>query len=244
MTISLSDIGQHFVKFGIDVFPVITVAENRTRLNVFFEKGSAEHPDVFSRVLSGEREFRVSKRFVLPSGGNIEVATFDMTARGPVFSLPLKLHDVPATGFAANYFEKLSALRELFFQAFPELKKLRFGVVREAVFDTGADSCISVLGGPESFCNAQLAGGDVNLIFQDAQCNINIKLQAVRSARIAQLAVGPQLEATGHGLSVQLDVNNKEIKPLESADLEVIVERAESLWPQPIIDLITQRGGL
>lgn len=245
MKVTKTDIVRHVVKVGIDVYPPIAITTNRTRLNVFFEKARAEHPDLFARLVSGENEFRLSRQYTIAALGKIEFPTFELTARGPVISVPIQIEELPSTGFEENYVDKLSSVRELFFRAFPDTKIMRFGFVREVIFFTSATSAVGILGPPTEMQGASLSGGNLVLGFNDDACNIRVTLTPVTGSRRTQLgAVGMSVdEELGRGLSLVLDVNNKEARPLESADILAVQERAESLWPDATINLIEERGG-
>lgn len=239
--VTISDIVHHVVKIGVDVYPPISVSTNRTRLNVMFEKGNGEYPEVFARVVSGEQEFRISKMFSRTTGGSIEVPTLTMVDRGPVFSLPIVLQDVPRTGFENNYRDVLTNMRRHFFRAFADHKMLRLGLVREVIFDTGSESCVPVLGPPSILDDAILSSGNLMMVFQDEKCNIHVTLRTMQSAVIENLAIGRSIKPSGYGLGVLLDVNNKEIKPLEEDHINLVLDVAESLWPEKILALIAAR---
>ena len=239
MNVTLSDLSQHLYQAGIDVYQPIAICENRTRLNMFFEEGRDQNKDLFECVVSSDNEFTVSRRFSKPGGPNVEIRTFQMTPRGPVFVIPLSIPGIGPTEFENNYETKLVALEKLFFRAFPDRKQMRYGIIRSLIFDTGKEPCTEVLAAPPEFCGAKLAAGRRDAKYIDEECNVSISLQPVRSARITRLGVGVQMnQETGYGLHVNLDVNSKEIRPLEPADIERVRERAEALWPDGVLEFI------
>lgn len=239
MNVTLSDLSQHFYHSGIDIYEPVIISENRTRLNMFFEEGRAQHEDLFQRVVSSDNEFIVSRRFSKPGGPNVDVNTFQMTPRGPIFLIPLHVPDFGDTEFNSNYETKLVELEKLFFRAFPDRKQMRYGIIRKLIFDTGKQACTEVLAAPPEFCGAKLQAGRRDAQYADQQCNVSISLQPVRSARVTRLGLGVEMNReTGYGLQVNMDVNNKDIHPLETADIEGIRARAKSLWPDGILQFI------
>lgn len=239
MIITTSDVSHHEYIVGIDVYEPIILSENRTRLNMFYEEVRAQNQDLFQRVVSSDNEFIVSRRFSKPGGPNVEVRTFQMVPRGPVFSIPLRLSDFGATEFETNYDAKLVALQKLFFQAFPDRKKLKYGIIRHLIFATGNEPSTEVLAAPQDFCGATLQAGSRVAQYVDQECNVSISLQPVRANRVTKLGVGAQInQETGYGLQVKLDVNSKEIRPLGATDIERVRERAESLWPDGVLKFI------
>ena len=115
---------------------------------MFFEEGRDQNKDLFECVVSSDNEFTVSRRFSKPGGPNVEIRTFQMTPRGPVFVIPLSIPGIGPTEFENNYETKLVALEKLFFRAFPDRKQMRYGIIRSLIFDTGKEPCTEVLAAP------------------------------------------------------------------------------------------------
>jgi len=242
MKVSESDINQHTVQIGIDVHEPIALHANRTHLNMFFEEAREHFSELFDRVVSSDTEFTVSKRFAKPGGEQIEVPTFQMTPRGPAFAIPLFLPDIGDTGFSATHVEKLESLKRLFFKSFPDRKVLKYGVVHEVIFDTRSEPTVTILGAPIRFFGAELFGGTLVARYVDEKCNVAITLQPVRSARVTRLGVGVQTsQETGYGVHVKVDVSSREIRELQSADIQWVQERANNIWPDEVLQLINSR---
>ena len=249
LNLSLKDLAQHVVKFGIDIFPPVDIQNERTRLNLFYEEANARWGDEYEKLESSDTEFKISKTFHHEPhrkvGHGIPVQTFVLTNRGPVFAFPIVLP--PPVG-ATKLTEKQCVDRfrealELFRTAIPNQKIMRMGMVREVVFNTGSMHTHDFLASQKAFCGADLVGGNLLLQHRDKECNIRLQLQPVQARQATQLAMGQVVNEPGdYGLAVTLDVNNAEVRPLDDVDITSILERADSLWPNPLLEYLKERS--
>jgi hypothetical protein len=165
-----------------------------------------------------------------------------MTDRGPVFIFPLRLPEVGDTGLAERFVEQFHHVRRIFFRLLPGRKMLRVGLVRELVFNTGTTLPTEVLTSQSEFAGARLVGGGCEFVYRDDHCNVGLKFATAEITKSTQLPIGQTLtESGGHALLVQLDVNNHEIRPLEDADINGIIERANVLWPDKLLQFLRER---
>jgi len=241
-SLGIRDLDLHVVKFGVDVYPTIEVAAERTHLNIFYEEASRRWPELYEELLSSNTQFEIAKRFGSAGApGSAKGQTFVLTPRGPVFLFPLFLPPpIGATGLEGDCLDKLADVRKLFFSSLPGRKCLRIGLCRELVFATGQDSWNELLTDKTEFANAQFVGGESLLAYRDAKCNVRVRLQPIEIARMRRLPVGTQIaEKAGRGLRVELDVNNADVRPLEDADMEEILTRATGLWPDALLDYLS-----
>ena len=216
--ITAGDIVQHVASFGIDTYPPVDLAVERTRLNMFYEEASKRWPELYDELRVSSSDFRIAGKLAGARGDkgrSATVDTFALRPRGPVFMFPLVLADpVNETGLEPDFLAKFAEVRELFFSAIPERKIMRLGLVRTAVLATGDTPCRGVLTSSTAFGNAELFGGNMLLVFRDDLCNVRLTLEPVAGTRTTQLPVGKQVrEQVGFGLRVELDVNNREVRP-------------------------------
>jgi hypothetical protein len=242
-----SDLLHHLVKFGIDVYEPIDIDSERTRLNVFYEEARNRWSDMFEKLLASPTEFKISKEFAQRSGKppSIPIDTFVLTQRGPVLVVPVRLPPpIGATGLEDKIVDLFDGVRELFFAALGVKRQcLRVGMVRELVFDTGETQCQHLIATQSSFAGADLVGGKRLLVFRDAKCNLRIELEPLEIAKTVQLPVGTNVQQhAGYGVRVLLDVNNAVFKPLGTADMKEILERASSLWPDELLKFVNERS--
>ena len=245
--LSVSDLCLHVVKFGIDIYPPVEIPNERTRLNMFYEEARARWPKLFDRLIASDTEFKISKGFRKNpevEGPTSTVDTFVLVNRGPVFVLPLMLPEpVGETGLEENYREEFGLVRELFFSALPDRKILRLGLIRELVFATSGAPCLSLLKAAQSFAGADLTGGNALFQYRDAKCNVRIRLAPAEIMKATVLPVGQRVEQReGYGVQVQLDVNNCDIRPLEAADIDEMLDRATGLWPDRLLEYLNERS--
>ena len=248
-----SDVQLHVARYGIDTYPQIVPKDERTRLNMFFEEAARRWPDLFGDLSSGETSFKISKRFGAPPGTpgvSFNVDTFVLIPRGPVFAFPLCFPELGPTKSGANELEEnhrevFGQVRELFFSAIGERKTMRLGLIREIVLQTGDEQCTQVLAQETEFAKAKLTGGSARFTYHDEMCNIHVVLEPVQAHKNAQLATGATVrEAAGYGLRVMLDVNNRVSGELKDADIEQVLDRADSLWPDKLLEYLNGRKPL
>lgn len=239
--VTIDDLQVHILKFGIDTFPPIEIPAERTRLNLFFEELTARWPDIYSQLIASSERFQISASF---GPARATIPTFELLPRGPVFLYPVKLQ--PPHG-ETNISERaaletFAKARDIFARAVPGRKCMRVGLVREAVFGVEESLLHNAVTGQEALPGTKFVGGESLAAYRDDRCNVRIKIATVQIARQIAMPVGMSVtEPAGHGLHVELDVNNAEIRPLEDADIESIVERAASLWPNALVNYIKER---
>ncbi len=139
-------ISQHVVKYGVQVQPGIGLADEKAKLQDYCNWLIEQSPEAFETLLSGPNQLRVQKNFVLPNNRRIDMATFVLTARGPVFAFPERIYiDHPQDvdlGDKDKIFRK--ALDE-FRSRFSDRVVGRVGVIHELVFDTGQFDSLDII---------------------------------------------------------------------------------------------------
>lgn len=245
-SLSLDDLCYHQVTFGMDVYPPVVYSEERTRLNIFYERAGEEWGHLFDRLTAGDEVFRIAKAFrkrAAVEGPAITLETFVLTQRGPVFVFPFILPDpVGATGLEETHRDDFTQVRRAFESALPGRFFMRVGLIRELVFSTGQARCSDLVTDVVSFGNAQFSRGEVKLTFKDEQHNHTIAVSPVTLNRTTHLPVGTRVEErAGYGVRVILDVNNRDVrKPLSESDIDGVLDRAASLWPKSLLDFLME----
>jgi len=240
LKLSQNDMIHHVVKFGIDIYPQVEIPKERTRLNIFYEEARRRFGQLCDQLVASDTEFRISKEFrgdTEPGPGQLRVNTFVLTSRGPVFVFPLRLPaPIGETGLEASMIDSFKSLKELFFSALAERQLMKVGMVRDMMFDVGQTSCESVLSERREFAGATLRDGQCLLGYRDERCNIRLKLEPVQVMKTTRLPVGAEVtERQSFGLRVELDVNNVDVKPLDDAEIDLVIERASGLWPDELL---------
>ena len=89
---SVENVSQHIVKYGVDIRPALAPEQDRSKLQDYGNWLVEQFPVVFETLLSGPRQLRVQRTFLLPDAKRVELPTFVLTARGPVFTFPERLY--------------------------------------------------------------------------------------------------------------------------------------------------------
>ncbi len=243
--LTTDDLVHHIVKFGLDIFPPIDISIERTRLNIFEEEARNQLPKLVEKHVGSDTEFVLSKTFRAQSGSaSASVPTFVLTDRGPVFIFPIQI-PVPIgnTGLESDIPELFETFRGLFFKAIPGRDTLRFGMVRELIFDTGQELGVDLITPKEGFAGATIANGRMQLTYKDQTYNHQITIATVQSGKETRLGVGQTVrEQVGHGLQVSFDVNNIELRSLNNDDISETIERATILWPDALLQYLCATG--
>ncbi len=207
-------ISQHIVKYGVDMRPAVLPEQDRTKLQDFGNWLVEQFPDIFETLLVGPRELRVQRTFLLPNAKRVELPTFVLTNRGPVFTFPQRLYidrpheiDIP---------EKDRIFRKAFDELrtrFAERTVPRVGVVHELVFDTGFMNSLDVL-----------ASNLKNDLWRQKAANLRILLEAPTEDKNVNIELRPtHLQRTGlpggamppddlkYGIIVNTDINNRQV---------------------------------
>jgi hypothetical protein len=222
----------------------VDIPSERTRLSLFADELVAKWPDLYGHMMVSPSQFELSAKFG-PAHAQAQVQTFVLTQRGPVFIYPVRLPPpVGDTQLEKSLDEMFTVARRLFSQALPGKKCMRIGLVRELIFGTGDCLCHAVAANRAEFAGAHFMGGESLAVYRDSKCNVRVKLSLVQVAKMTQSPLGLSVtEPAGRGMQVEFDVNNAEVRPLEEADIDGILERANSLWPEELIKYINARIG-
>lgn len=240
--ISINDLKHHVIKIGLDAYPPVVIPIERTKLGVLGEEYCRRWPDLFERLEASSTEFSISKTYGAEADPRLRVTipTFVLVDRGPVFVAPLLL--APPGGKIGDedkFLEVFPLLLETFRGAVGGRDFLRIGLVRELVFDTGKTPCAGMLIEQHDFAGATLIGEQGLFTYRDKECNVRITIQPVQIATMTRLPVGGQVtQGHNHGLKVNIDVNNHQLRALGEADMNNVLERARSLWPEPLLQFL------
>lgn len=244
LKLHVNDLRLHVVMFGLDVFPPVELEKERTRLQILFDETKERWPHLFDLLVSGSNEFRVSSNFRRNpnlQGPSMPIDTFTLTPRGPVFAFPILLPaPIGETGLDRTYLEVFRELRQLFAARVPQHNVHRVGLVRDLLFETSSLSCNRMLTHAQKFCGARLEGGQAILAYRDAKYNHQFVIEPIRVARSTRHPIiMATTEDAGYGVKIRFDVNNTFIeRPLQESDIEEVIDRATTLWPENMLELI------
>lgn len=233
------DISQHIVKYGVDVRPSVVVKQENERLQGYCNWLVEEYPQAFETMLSGPNEIKVQKTFVTARDKHIEMPTFAMTKRGPCFIFPIRIMVEETEDFDLPDRDKVfrKALKK-FRQCLPGRKVMRVGVIHELIFDCGNINSIEVLASALStdMWRDGIANISIHLENPKDNYNVNVDLSPSLAQRVIQSPQGTRHENVGYGISVKVDINNRDmISDLDDTAISGLLAYAEDYVPDELI---------
>jgi hypothetical protein len=235
-------VSQHVVKYGVDTRPPLAPEQDRTKLQDYSNWLVEQFPEVFETLLVGPRELRVQRTFLLPNAKRVELPTFVLTNRGPVFTFPVRLYiDRP---HELDIADKDKIFRRAFDELrsrFPDRTVPRVGVVHEIVFDAGFINSLDIV-----------ASNLKNDLWRQKAKNIRILLETPTDDKNINIEIRPTyLQRTGtpndtvppddmkFGVIVNVDINNRQITgDLTKAEISDILAFASDYVPDELIQFL------
>jgi hypothetical protein len=244
---ALDDLAEHVENYGVDIFPPLDIPKETVRAQAFFLELRDRWPYLFENVTVGGADFRMQTTFQAANKQQLPFTTFNVNARGPVFIFPRRLTALGGdidlrSADPPKVFEEAF---QLFLRSFPGRTALRVGLVRTLVFNTGHTDCTTWLGrAVVQFDAAHLSGAQCVLAYVEDNFNIRIQLDPVQ---VTTVTLVPGAGATGashnqYGLSTSLDVNNRELRPLTSDEIQAVLRKANELWPGRLLQFLNSRS--
>lgn len=238
----IKHISQHIIKYGVDFRPAIVLNREKTRLQDYCNWLIEQFPIAFETLIAGPNQLRVQKNFILPTGKRIDMPTFILTNRGPLFTLPHRLFidepqnlDIPDRD---RIFRK--ALEELR-SRFPGQAVLRVGVIHEFVFDTGQMDSLEII-----------TSNLKNDLWKERIKNLNLRLETPVEDKNINLDIRPTYlkhpgprnsgipgQNAACGIIVNVDINNRQVKNnLTKAQVNDILAFANDYIPEELINFL------
>jgi hypothetical protein len=239
---STDNISQHIVKYGVDVRPVLAPETDRAKLQDYGNWLVEQFPEVFETLLSGPRQLQVQRTFILPDAKRVELPTFVLTPRGPVFTFPERLYiDQP---HEISIEDKDKVFRKVFDELrtrFADRTVPRMGVIHELVFDTGYVNSLEIVA--SSLKNDVWREKAKNLrLFIEAPTegkNVNIEIRPTFLQRSGPHPAPPGPEDSQFGIIVNVDVNNQQVAgDLTKAEINDILVFAGDFVPEGLISFL------
>lgn len=235
-------ISQHVVKYGVDIRPAIVLKQDKTKLQEYCNQLIEQFPQVFETLLVGPKQLRVQKSFLLPNTKRVEMPTFVLTHRGPVFTFPERIYidevqdlDVPEKD---KIFRK--ALDELRSE-FVGRRIMRVGVIHEFVFDTGEINSVEIIASnlKNDVWKERIKNLSIRLETPREGKNINLEIRPTQLRRVGRGGGNARSQNIGFGIIVNVDINNQEIKDdLTKAEVRDIVTFANDYVPEELIKFL------
>lgn len=219
-----SHIDDHIEKIGVDVRPVIECKLERTKLFDFGNRLVDRYPDLFENLVQSPNDFQITKKFIFPGKGEIDITTLAVTVRGPVFIFPRRVAAFDEeTNLEASEDIIKNGLR-FFRETFPLKKIFRVGHVNEYIFSTGPLESTRLLS--QRFTRIQVcADGELLLRVNRPIDDYNriVQLEPVEKRQVSQHSPQGQ-EVKGYGVKVSVDFNNRDMtKVLDESHIQHIL---------------------
>ena len=236
---STDSVSQHIVKYGVDIRPALSPEQDRVGLQEYGNWLVGQFPVVFETLLSGPRQLRVQRTFILPNAKRVELPTFVLTNRGPVFTFPERLYidrphelDIPEKDkiFRMAYDELRSR--------FGERSVPRVGVVHEFVFDTGYVNSLEVVASNLKHEQWRQKARNLRILMEAPAdgMNVNIEVRPTYLQRSGPQNAPSSPEALKFGIVVNVDINNQRVTgDLTQAELNDILAFASDYIPESLI---------
>ena len=235
-------VSQHVVKYGVDMRPAIAPEADRAKLQDYGNWLVEQFPDVFETLLSGPRELRVQRTFILPNTKRVELPTFVLTGRGPVFTFPERLFIDRPHELAIPDKDKI------FRKAFDELRARfadravpRVGVVHEFVFDTGFINSLDVVASTLKHDQWRRKVRNLRLLLEAPtdDKNVNIEIRPTYLQRAGKRTQAVPEEDQKFGIIVNVDINNQQVTgDLTKAEVSDILAFASDYIPEELIKFL------
>lgn len=247
LVVSLDDLEQHIVKYGMDVFPPFDFRTETTRAHELFRELQTNWPEFFQELSfrPESNQFQIVAAYGFPQG-TAKLAALTFMPRGPVFAFPFKFGPFGECEHKNDPEEVFLKALAVIKRTVPGLQVLRLGLIRELVFATGGTpSAPYVTSRYGTFPGAEAKGGETVVSFRDDFCNIRVKIGTIEIRQEARHPTTKQVMAKDvrHGLAVNFDVSNVEMRPQADTEIERTIERANSLWPRDLLEFLNWRKG-
>jgi hypothetical protein len=238
----IEHISQHVVKYGVQIHPGIGLADEKTKLQDYCNWLIEQAPEAFETLLSGPNQLRVQKNFALAGSRRVDMPTFILTARGPLFTFPERIYiDQPQDvdlGDKDRIFRK--ALDELR-SRFSDRVVRRVGVIHELVFDTGQFNSLEIIASnlKSDIWRERLANINIHLETPREDKNINLDVRPTHVMRSRGNIADMPEQDTMFGIIVNIEINNRQVKgDLSKSEVNDILTFAADYVPDGLIKFL------
>ncbi len=235
-------ISQHILKFGVHIQPAISPKDDKTKLQDYCNWLIGQFPEVFETLVVGPNQLQIQKVFSLAGSKRLELPTFVLTVRGPVFTLPQRIfidqmHDLDIPDKDKIFRRALEELRT----RFSDRKVLRVGVVHEFVFDTGQINSLEIIASnlKNDLWREAIKNLRILLEMPKEGKNINLEIRPTYVSRAAISGENVPIQDVRFGVIVNVDINNQQIKDdLTKAEINDILAFANDYVPEEMIKFL------
>lgn len=238
---SLALVDDYIERVGADVQPPIEIAMEGVRIQNYFKKLSADHPNLFESLVMSATEWRIVKKFDFPGKGTAQVPTFSLSPRGPVFMIPRRLSMIGVETDLPPFDDIARELLEQFCEFFPSRQLLRVGKVHQMVFDCGKTDSFEIVADRFTLLEHRPAELRIRFNYQNDEYNRIFEIEPAR--RETRNQQGEVID-TGFAVKVSVDFNNCDMsKPLDTEDVREILADAQRFLDTEAFAILNQTEG-
>jgi hypothetical protein len=239
---STDNISQHIVKYGVDIRPVLAPETDRTKLQDYGNWLVEQFPEVFETLMSGPKQLQVQRTFLLPDAKRVELPTFVLTPRGPVFTFPERLYiDRPHEISIEDRDKTFRRIFEELRTRFAERSVPRVGIIHEFVFDTGYINSLDIVASnlKHDLWRQRAKGLRMFIEAPTEGKNVNIEIRPTYLQRNGPQAEPVASENVQFGIIVNVDINNQQVTgDMTKAEINDILVFAGDFIPEGLIGFL------
>jgi hypothetical protein len=185
---------------------------------------------------------QVQRTFLLPDAKRVELPTFVLTPRGPVFTLPERLYiDRP---HEISIEDKDKIFRKVFDELrtrFAERTIPRVGIIHEFVFDTGYVNSLDIVASSLKHDLWRQRAKNLRLFIEAPveEKNVNIEIRPTFLQRSGPHTEPSAADNVQFGIIVNVDINNQQVTgDLTKAQINDILVFAGDFVPEGLIGFL------
>jgi hypothetical protein len=228
----------HWVeRIGVDIRPPIESDLDDHRIQSFSKWARKKYPQLFDRVVVGNQRFEMLKTLEYPGKPAVDLTTFTMTPRGPVFMVPKRISTVDLEPDLPLINDVFGDCMRQFQKDFPGKRLLRVGKINEYIFDCGQLPSIDLVA---TRFSRIMVPSDGELLIRvnrpDSDYNRILTLEPVIGK--SQSHPGAPLETIGFGVKVTVDLNNRNLRELTEPEWMTVLNAADTYNREGIYELL------
>lgn len=220
-------IAQHILSYGVDVRPALALKADKTKLTDYCNWLTDEFPEVFETLLIGPQKLVIHKAFTASHKKQVELPTFTLTERGPVYTFPIKIQVEEVEDFdVPNKDDIFAKALKRFRQTFADRRVPRVGVVNEIIFDCGTVNATHIIsdGLNKQRWKDGIKSVKIRLENPKNGNNVTTEIWPVLAKKVQSDGSGTSQQNVGYGISVKLDINNRDMSgDLTETDIRGII---------------------
>jgi hypothetical protein len=229
-------------KVGVDVRPPIEIGLEQQRFTDFSREARATYPQLFDRMVLGDRRFEMLKTLEYPGKGRFDIRTFSMTPRGPMFAVPRQVSQFGVEPELPNINDAFVRCMRLFLQKFPTQKVVRVGKINEYVFDCGQINSLELV--RDRFLRVTVPGdGEIFVRFNlpTPEFNRVFVITPVTAQRVEAPYTPPKF--AGFGVKIAIDVNHRNLqKEKDEAEWQTVLQTADLFNEKELYAVLNNPG--